>query len=90
MSIRRTTDEEKASWPKEIVIKLENAFSDGRGSIQPLVNIPMESCVLITSKKNTIRANHYHKTDWHFCFVLEGTIEYYHRPVGSSESPPRQ
>ena len=47
----------------------------------------MKSCVLISSKKNTIRANHYHKTDWHFCYVMEGSIDYYHRKVGDTYSP---
>lgn len=81
------TNEERELLPKEIIIKLENPFIDERGKIIPLVDLPMKSCVLITSKKGTIRANHYHKTDWHFCYVLSGTIEYYHRPVGSKEPP---
>ena len=28
------------------------------------------------------RANHYHKTDWHYCYVVSGCIEYHHRPTG--------
>lgn len=87
MPIKPTTEEEKSIWPKDVVVKLEPPYQDSRGIIQPLVNIPMESCVIITSKKGTIRANHYHKTDWHFCYVLEGSIDYYHRPIGSKESP---
>ena len=87
MPIKPTTEEEKSIWPKDVIVKLEPPYQDSRGIIQPLVNIPMESCVIITSKKGTIRANHYHKTDWHFCYVLEGSIDYYHRPVGSKESP---
>jgi len=47
----------------------------------------MESCVLIKSVKGTVRANHYHQTDWHFCYVLSGSIEYYHRPHGSEVAP---
>jgi dTDP-4-dehydrorhamnose 3,5-epimerase-like enzyme len=47
----------------------------------------MKSCVLISSKKGTVRANHYHKTDWHYCYVLSGSIEYYHRPHGSDGEP---
>jgi len=84
-----TTDitNENESLPKEVIIKLEEPFVDERGKIIPLVDFPMKSCVLITSKKGTIRANHYHKTDWHFCYVLDGSIEYYHRPVGSKELP---
>jgi len=87
MSIKPTTEEEKSTWPKEVVVKLEPQYEDTRGFIQPLVNFPIESCVIITSKKDTIRANHYHKTDWHFCYVLEGSIDYYHRPVGNTKPP---
>lgn len=71
------------------VVELEAAFSDARGSIQPLADEDMKSAVLISSKKGTVRANHYHKTDWHYCYVLSGSIQYYHRPRGSN-LPPRQ
>jgi dTDP-4-dehydrorhamnose 3,5-epimerase-like enzyme len=81
---------EKIILPKEVMIELEKPFSDERGEIQPLVDLTMKSCVLISSKKNTIRANHYHKTDWHFCYVLEGEIDYYHREVGDNEFPKRE
>ena len=47
----------------------------------------MESAVMISSKKGTVRANHYHKTDWHYCYVITGRIEYYHRPHGSDQAP---
>jgi len=43
----------------------------------------MESAVLIHSKRGAVRANHYHRSDWHFCYVLSGTIEYWHREHGS-------
>ena len=46
----------------------------------------MESCVLIESKAGTQRANHYHRTDWHYCYVLDGEIHYYERPHGSAEA----
>ena len=89
MKIRPVTDNEKKSWPGNVIVPLEKAFSDLRGEIQPLVDLPMESCVLIRSKKGTVRANHYHQTDWHFCYVLSGSIEYWHRPHGSSGKPKR-
>ncbi|MBT5938886.1 MAG: hypothetical protein HOG95_03085, partial [Rhodospirillaceae bacterium] len=41
------TDEEKATWPAHGVVKLEKPFVDGRGSIQPLVDIMMKSAVMI-------------------------------------------
>ena len=87
VKIRPVTGEEKRQWPGKVIVPLEAAFADARGSIQPLVDLPMESCVLISSKKGTVRANHYHQTDWHFCYVMSGSIEYYHRPHGSNSTP---
>ena len=80
---------EKASWPKETTVPLETAFVDDRGYIQPLVEAVMSSALMIYSKKGTVRANHYHRTDWHYCYVLSGTMEYYYRPTGSKEPPER-
>ena len=53
--------------PDEVLISLPKPFVDSRGSIQPLVDVTMQSALIISSKKGTVRANHYHKTDWHFC-----------------------
>tara|TARA_B110000503_G_scaffold128698_1_gene200083 strand:+ start:574 stop:1020 length:447 start_codon:yes stop_codon:yes gene_type:complete len=77
----------KEILPKDVLINLDVEYADERGSIIPLADIPMKSCVLITSKKNTVRANHYHKTDWHFCYVIKGSIDYYHRPHGKDIEP---
>jgi|SRR5579862_563814 len=85
--IRPLSAEERAAWPKTVKVPLEAAFADERGAIQPLVDMDMASCVLINSKKGTVRANHFHKTDWHFCYVMSGEIEYYHRPTGSNANP---
>lgn len=85
--IRPVTDEERASWPKAVIVPLEKPFADDRGAIQPLVDVPMQSCVLISSKKGTVRANHFHQTDWHYCYVLDGEIEYWERPTGSDVAP---
>ena len=87
VDIAPLTEEEKASWPKDVIVDLLPAFTDERGAIQPLVDLPMRSAVMITSKKGTVRANHFHNTDWHFCQVIYGRIEYYHRPHGSDAEP---
>jgi dTDP-4-dehydrorhamnose 3,5-epimerase-like enzyme len=81
------TDEEKDTWPAHGVVKLEKPFVDGRGSIQPLVDMMMKSAVMIESKAGSLRANHYHKTDWHYCYVVSGAIEYLHRPTGGDQEP---
>jgi len=79
--------DDPSMWPDEVVVDLEPSHDDPRGSIQPLYDLPTKSVVIITSKKGTVRANHYHLTDWHYCYVTEGEIDYYHRPHGSSDAP---
>lgn len=87
VKIRPVTPGERDAWPGGVIVPLDQAFEDARGRIVPLVDLPMESCVLIRSRKGSVRANHYHQTDWHFCYVLSGSIEYHHRPHGSDELP---
>lgn len=87
ISIAPVTEEEKALWPKDVIVPLDIEFRDERGVIVPLVDLKMESAVLISSKKGSVRANHYHTTDWHFCYVISGKIDYYHRPTGSDAAP---
>ena len=78
---------ERKLWPTSVIVNLTKPFIDERGAIQPLLDIDMKSSVLITSESGSIRANHYHKTDWHYCYVLIGEIKYYHRPHGNKELP---
>ena len=72
-------------WPKGPRVQMEAAHADARGSIQCLVNFPMKNVSLITSKKGSLRSNHYHRTDWHYMYVLSGSFDYYYRPTGSNE-----
>ena len=83
----RENPAEAETWPKEVIIPLEKPFTDSRGYIQPLLERMMRSAVLIQSNKGAIRANHYHKTDWHYAYVVSGAMEYFHRPTGSAAPP---
>ena len=74
-------------WPSEPLVKLQNPFIDRRGSIQPLVDLMMQSAVMIESKAGSLRANHYHKTDWHYCYVISGQIQYFYKNVNSNKMP---
>ena len=87
LTIDPLSDEEIASWPAHGLVKLEKPFIDRRGGIQPLVDTLMKSAGMIESKAGSLRANHYHKTDWHYCYVVSGKIEYIHRPTGSDQEP---
>lgn len=69
------------------MVPLEKPFVDNRGAIQPIVEADIRTVQIITSRKGTVRGNHYHKTDWHYCYVVSGSIDYYHRPVGSKDKP---
>ena len=73
--------------PKKVKVKLSGSFLDKRGKILNIANLLFRSCALIKSKKNSIRANHYHKKDWHYCYVLKGKIAYYHRRHGIKTKP---
>ena len=72
---------------EEPLVDLPAPFVDGRGAIQPLVDEPLGSAQMISCKKGSVRGNHHHRSDWHYCYVVSGRIEYYWRPAGSSESP---
>jgi quercetin dioxygenase-like cupin family protein len=60
---------------------------DERGAIQPLVERVMKSALVISSKEGAVRGNHYHNTDWHYCYVVSGTMYYFHRGTGSLSKP---
>jgi len=83
-SISKALREEYLNDP---IVKLDTPFIDERGAIYPIVDEVMESCVIISSKKGTVRANHYHKTDWHYCYVMEGEIQYHWRSTGDTAEP---
>lgn len=61
-----------------LVKKITPFFIDERGKMSHLVNdeVKFTSALLITSKKGAIRANHYHKKDTHYSFMLKGSMEY--------------
>lgn len=84
-----TAPTELQHGPEKIMVPLETPYSDERGVIQNLVDVSTGSTVVITSKANSVRANHYHKTDWHYCYLLSGSMEYFHRDVESDEPPER-
>ena len=85
--IKTIAEKESTSWPSTVIVDLPKPFVDDRGSIQPLVDIEMKSSVLITSNPGSIRANHYHKSDWHYCYILFGELKYFYRPHGNNKKP---
>lgn len=75
------------NWPSERLVPLPASFVNDAGDIQNLILHPVTSVAVITSKARTIRANHYHKTDWHYAYVVSGRIAYFERKVGNTKIP---
>jgi dTDP-4-dehydrorhamnose 3,5-epimerase-like enzyme len=69
-------------FPDDPIVPLDKPFIDARGVIQNLVLGSFTSSAIITSKTRSVRANHWHRTDWHFSYVVSGEIWYYERPIG--------
>lgn len=76
-----------ATLPATTIVRLEEPFRDARGYIQNLVHAPLGSAVLIYSEKGSIRAEHWHRQDFHFCFLLSGSLLYLERALGSDAIP---
>lgn len=79
--------DDESMWPPPGKVELPEAHVDERGAIQSIVNFPMKNLSVISSKKGSVRSNHYHVTDWHYMYVLKGSFDYYYRPTGSAEKP---
>lgn len=58
-----------------IIKKVEPAFIDERGIISDLLNENVSNVGLITTEKDAIRANHYHKLSTQYSYILSGKFE---------------
>ena len=56
--------------------KTGKIFIDKRGSLQKILEGEFSSCIEVHSKKGTTRANHYHKKDKHFMYIISGELLY--------------
>ena len=68
------TKEHFANYPK---ILIPQNFIDDRGSIRNIADGKLGDVAVITSKLNSIRANHVHDHDWHLSFMISGSMKYY-------------
>ena len=80
---------ESGTYPEQVSVPLDEPFVNENGSIQNLLLERFTSAAIITSVPGAVRANHYHKTDWHYSYVISGSIRYFWRSVGS-KAPPQE
>jgi len=59
--------------------------ADARGEILSIVDEPVQNVSIITCTPGSLRSNHYHHSDFHFMYVLEGEIDYFYKDVDTGE-----
>jgi hypothetical protein len=78
-----------ATPERRVIIPIRRPFVDARGEIRNLIDAPLTSVAVVRSVKGAVRGNHYHKTDYHYCWLQRGGMIYLHRPAGSLATPKR-
>ncbi|HOE69255.1 MAG TPA: cupin domain-containing protein [Candidatus Omnitrophota bacterium] len=66
----------------ETIKHIDPAFVDARGEIYNLFEGDIGHVAYITSKKGSVRANHYHKKDIQYMYLISGAYETHCFPVG--------
>ncbi len=72
---------EQQAYPPNAMVPLDAPFIDERGLIQNLLNTSINGAAILTSKKGSIRSNHYHREDFHYLYIISGSMEYYERSI---------
>lgn len=76
--------EKKNVW-KDVKPPLE-IHSDDRGSIADIFyNENIQHVSIIKSRKGALRGDHYHKHTVQWMLITKGSLEYWHKPLGSNE-----
>ena len=67
------SDSDLSAYP---FLSIPNCHIDSRGYITNIADGLLGDVALISSKRGAIRANHYHKTDWHLTYLIKGRFVY--------------
>lgn len=69
----------------DYIKKIKPFFIDDRGEMSKLIDgeAKITSVLFITCKKGAIRANHYHKKDTHYSYLVSGKMQYTWKDVNS-------
>ena len=71
----------------KVTRNIKPEYVDDRGGITRILdeNEAFHSFLYITSKAGSVRSNHYHKKDMHYCYLVSGKAEWYEQPVAGGE-----
>ena len=67
------------------LVDFTDIHKDTRGAISSIVNEPCNNVSIIETTAGSIRSNHYHKKDSHWCYILSGKAEWYQQSVDGGE-----
>ena len=71
------------AYPK---VEIPQVFSDQRGLISNIADGKLGDVAVITSTTGSVRANHFHNADWHFSYMVSGSMKYSWKPMdGTSQ-----
>jgi len=72
--------------PNETIKKIDPAFKDERGMIANILEEPISHVAIITSKKDSIRANHYHPKQIQYIYLISGSYESTSKDLNNKDS----
>jgi dTDP-4-dehydrorhamnose 3,5-epimerase-like enzyme len=74
----------------EVVIKLSPTFADERGEITNVLDRPIKHVAIITSRKGSIRGNHWHPSDEQYIYLITGMYRSVSKEVDVEHAPVEQ
>jgi dTDP-4-dehydrorhamnose 3,5-epimerase-like enzyme len=78
----------KSQTVQDIISKPLELANDDRGIIEQLPVGESMSVLHITSRKGTVRANHYHQKDFHYSYLTRGKIRYVEQYLNMNQGKP--
>lgn len=71
--------------------KIKPFHTDKRGALSYLTdsNMKIKDVLAISSKKGSVRANHYHKKDTHLIYLIKGKFKYITRSMKDKKLKPK-
>ena len=72
-------------FKQSTIIENEERDKDNRGYILSIVDNDIKNVSIIFCKKGSLRSNHYHKSDYHYMYVLEGEIDYFYKDINQDK-----
>ena len=82
---------------ERVVAHCDPAFTDERGIITNIIDVPIKHVAIITSAAGSRRGHHYHPAQGQYIYVISGEIRSMSVPVGPdgkpviySEAPPNK